>query len=204
MSKLTRSCHQPKFSITSPLLALIISTAFLTACTPLAPGPGSGPGPGPGGTMTTDPSHPYNGTRPADVVRNDFYNTIEDTVKHSGTTFPTWNRKDPQQIDRNGCTIGSGEGHNFSIQIDGGPVPDTTAAVEKMKTHWESIGYTIDGIVPWPGDNKTIDLTGITPTGTRIIYSPSMGKSSIDVESECTLDPSLNGVPTPTTPPTGN
>ncbi|NYE95563.1 hypothetical protein FHU41_001813 [Psychromicrobium silvestre] len=154
--------------------------------------------------MTTDPSHPFNGTRPANIVLKDFANIIDDTINHSGTTFPGWKGSNTDGILLYGCEVGSEKGNGYATQIDGGPVPDTTAAVEKMKTYWESIGYTIDGIVPWPGDNKRIDLTGITPTGARIIYSPSMGKTGINIESECTLDPSLNGVPTPTTPPTGN
>ncbi|NYE95565.1 hypothetical protein FHU41_001815 [Psychromicrobium silvestre] len=128
MSKLTRSCHQPKFSITAPLLSLIISTAFLTAC-----------------------------TRPADIVLKDFANTIEDTVKHSGTTFPGW------------------KGSN----TDGGSIADPKAAAAAMKANWESLGYVIGNI--FNGTNRPVpgvQLNTTTPSGMFTHFSPGADKRS--------------------------
>ena len=48
----------------------------------------------PGGTtpMKSDAEHPYNGTRAAEAVRKDFYDTIDDTIKQTGLAVPSWNR----------------------------------------------------------------------------------------------------------------
>ncbi|MGO4584111.1 hypothetical protein AB4Z38_09540 [Arthrobacter sp. 2RAF6] len=167
--------------------------------------------PGRTNPMTSDPDRPYNGTRTADTVRNDFYDTIDDTVKQTGLTFPDWNRADPKRISRDTCAIGSKAGKQFSIDLRGGASPDPKAAVEKIRAYWESKNWTIESIIDHTdAPNPGMQIAATSPTGILVVYNPTKnntnpGKttdwSSISVESDCTLDPSLNGVPTPRTSP---
>ncbi|GAB3565581.1 hypothetical protein GCM10027405_23100 [Arthrobacter alkaliphilus] len=169
----------------------------------------------PGGTnpVTADPARPYNGTRTADTVRKDFYDTIDDTVKQTGLTFPDWNRADPKRIGRVTCAVGSELGHHFSITLWGGASPDPKAAVEKIKDYWKSKGWKIGNVfdetnAPNPG----MQIAGTSPTGILVVFNTIKNNSGtvddnkwsrISVESDCTLDPSLNGVPTPKNSPAG-
>jgi hypothetical protein len=167
----------------------------------------------PGGTnpMTSDPARPYNGTRTADTVRKDFYDTIDDTTKQTGLAFPDWNRAEPKRISRDTCAVGSNAGHNFSIDLRGGASPDPKAAVEKIKDYWKSKNWTIETIIDHTdAPNPSMQIAATSPTGILVVYNAiknntnperTTGWSSLTVESDCTLDPSLNGVPTPKTSP---
>ncbi|MHA7306923.1 hypothetical protein ACX80E_17090 [Arthrobacter sp. TMN-49] len=118
----------------------------------------------------------FGGTRPAKDEFADFLNTIDDTVQHSGTTFPGWDLKRTAGYSTESCGIKSREnGNSYTVVGDGGPVADPKSAVETMKSRWEAKGYTIEGIVPWPGENQRIDLSATTPLGTRVVFTPSKG-----------------------------
>jgi hypothetical protein len=144
---------------------------------------------------------PFDGTRPAKDVFTDFLNTIDDAVQHSGTTLPGWDRKRTAGYSTESCGIKSKEdGNRYAVVGEGGPVSDPKAAVESMKAHWEALGYTIDGTVPWPGENQRIDVSATTPLGARVVFSPSKGKSGINVKSDCSLDPLAKETTTDTIP----
>ncbi|GAB3557116.1 hypothetical protein GCM10027405_01280 [Arthrobacter alkaliphilus] len=163
-------------------------------------------GTGGGGPMsTTGAPNLSTGTRPAKDVFTDFLNTIDDAVQHSGTTFPRWNRQHVAGYNAPACGVKAREdGNQYYTNIEGGPVSDPKAAVESMKAHWEALGYTIEGAVPWPGENQRIDLSATSPLGTRVVFSPSKGKSGINVKSDCTLDPLAKETTTDTIPLDGN
>jgi hypothetical protein len=156
---------------------------------------------------TNNTSKPFAGTRPAKEVFTDFLDTITDTVQHSGTTFPGWDPKKTAGYSTESCGIKSKEdGNRYTVVGEGGPIEDPKAAVEKMKSHWETMGYAIEGSEPWPGENQRIDLSATTPQGARVVFSPSRGKSGINVKSDCTLDPVAEETTTDTIPlgETGN
>jgi hypothetical protein len=90
-----------------------------------------------GGTMATNnTSKPFAGTRPAKEVFTDFLDTINDTVQHSGTTFPGWDPKKTAGYSTESCGIKSKEdGNRYTVVGEGGPIEDPKAAVEKMKYH---------------------------------------------------------------------
>ncbi|NYE94295.1 hypothetical protein FHU41_000516 [Psychromicrobium silvestre] len=151
----------------------------------------------------TDPTRPFNGTRPAKVVEKDFYDTIDDVVKHSGTKFPTWNRTKPKVILVDSCAVGDHKGTKFSIYLEGGPVIDSDKAIATMKAHWESLDYTIGLYFPDMGANTTgRQLNATSPVGAEVQFTPAEDGSSISVESECTLDPAATErhAPTDTAP----
>lgn len=152
-----------------------------------------------------DPARPFNGTRPAEVVREDFYDTIDDIVKHSGTAFPSWNRADPKSIDRNDCQVGSSQGHKLSRTLEGGPIVDPKEAVTAVRDHWEALGYTIGRVAFDPEPHPGGDISARTPFGAFVEFLTSPNGSMIVVKSECTLDPSMSGVPAPrpSSTPTG-
>jgi hypothetical protein len=169
----------------------------------------------PGGTnpVTADPARPYNGTRTADTVRKDFYDTIDETIQQTGLAFPSWNRASEDGVMLTTCAVGSKSGKEFSITLWGGSSPDPTAAVAKMKDYWKSKGWKIGNIfdetnAPNPG----MQIAATSPTGILVVFNTTKNNSGtvddnkwsrISVESDCTLDPSLNGVPTPKTSPPG-
>ena len=79
-------------------------------------------------TSTSAPK-PFDGTRPAKEVFTDFLNTIDDTVQHSGTTFPKWNRQDVAGYNAPACGVKAREdGNKYTTQLDGGSVEDPKAA----------------------------------------------------------------------------
>lgn len=156
----------------------------------------------PGGTMTSNNTpKPFDGTRPAKEVFTDFLNVIDDTVQHSGTTFPKWNRQDVAGYNAPACGVKAREdGNQYYTNLEGGPVGDPKAAVESMKSRWEALGYTIEGTVPWPGAAAAIDLSATTPAGLRIVFGASTNGSTINVKSDCTLDPLSKETTTETIP----
>jgi hypothetical protein len=163
--------------------------------------------------VTADPARPYNGTRTATAVEKDFYDTIDDTIKQTGLTFPSWNRADPKRIRRVTCAVGSELGNHFSITLWGGASPDPKASVAKIKDYWKSKGWKIGNIFDeTDAPNPAMKIAATSPTGILVVYSPGKNVTGpqtktdwtmLQVESDCTLDPSLNGVPTPKNSPAG-
>ncbi|MGO4584113.1 hypothetical protein AB4Z38_09550 [Arthrobacter sp. 2RAF6] len=113
------------------------------------------------------------------------------------------------------CAVRSKSGNQFSITLRGGASPDPKAAVEKIKGYWESKNWTIETIIDHTdAPNPGIQIAATSPTGILVVYNAIKNNSGtvddnkwsrISVESDCTLDPSLNGVPTPkTSPPSTN
>lgn len=132
-------------------------------------------------------------------MEKDFYDTIEEIVQQSGTNFPTWDRNDPRQIGLTTCVVGGKAGNELSITLDGGSVEDPRAAVERIKTYWESQGWNIETLF----DNTdrpvpSIQIAATSPTGIEVVVNASTGSSMIRVKSDCSLDPALNIRPTPT------
>ncbi len=132
-------------------------------------------------------------------MREDFYDTIEETVQQSGTTFPTWDRSNPKDVRRTSCYVGSKLGNELSITLDGDSVEDPRAAVERIKTYWESQGWKLETLF----DNTdrpvpSIQIAATSPTGIEVVVNASTGSSMIRVKSDCSLDPALNIRPTPT------
>jgi hypothetical protein len=130
-------------------------------------------------------------TRSADVVFVDFLDTMDDVVKHSGTSWPEWDRQDTAGYFADACGVREPEdGRAYDSQIEGGPVKDPERAVEEMKAHWEVKGYEIGNIFDNMGGNTTgIQINATSPSGIRVQYTPSKETSYINVESDCTLDP---------------
>ncbi|NYE96502.1 hypothetical protein FHU41_002752 [Psychromicrobium silvestre] len=151
----------------------------------------------------TDPARPFNGTRPTKVVKQATYDTIEDIVKHSGAKFPTWNRADPPGLTFNSCEAGSQKGTSYYLWLEGSAITDPKASTKSMEAHWESQGYKIGNIFdetdkPSPG----IDMYATTAEGAEVSFSPGTNGSSITIKSECTLDPTADDRPSPSTNPT--
>ncbi|NYE96500.1 hypothetical protein FHU41_002750 [Psychromicrobium silvestre] len=123
---------------------------------------------------STDPTRPFNGTRPAKVVEKDFYDTVEDIVKHSGAKFPTWNRADPKSISVDSCVVGNHKGTKYSVTLDGSPVSDSDEAITTMKAHWESLDYTIGLYFQDMGGNTTgRELNATGPVGAEVQFTPA-------------------------------
>ncbi len=109
--------------------------------------------------------------------------------------------------------VGSKSGNHFSIDLRGGASPDPKAAVAKIKDYWKSKNWTIETIIDHAdAPNPSMQIAATSPTGILVVYNAiknntnperTTGWSSLTVESDCTLDPSLNGVPTPKTSPPG-
>lgn len=153
--------------------------------------------------MTTGSEKPFGGTRPAKVVFADFLDTFDDTVKHSGTNFPKWNRQDVAGYHAPACGVKAREdGNQYMSQLEGGPIEDPKAAVEAMKSHWEAKRYTIGNIFDesetTPG--KGVQISATTPNGVVVLFSASMFGSHVKVQSDCTLDPLAKETTTETVP----
>jgi hypothetical protein len=129
-------------------------------------------------------------TRSADVVFVDFLDTMDDVVKHSGTSWPEWDRSDTAGYVSEVCGVRAREdGRSYQRQIEGGPVKDPEGAVESMRAHWESQGYEIGNIFD-DGDPSTgVQINARTPSGMLVQFSPTPNGSLIKVVSDCTLDP---------------
>ncbi|MFC8040840.1 hypothetical protein ACFUOZ_15925 [Paenarthrobacter sp. NPDC057355] len=139
---------------------------------------------------------PGPGQRSAEEVFIDFLDAIDDTVQHSGTDWPAWDRNHTAGFFPPPCSVQSrDDGRAYQTQIEGGPVDDPRAAVERMRTHWESKGYKIGNVFDNMGANTTgIEIGASTPRGMILIFTPSKHTSFINVQSECTLDPSAKKV----------
>lgn len=129
-------------------------------------------------------------TRGADVVFVDFLDTMDDVVKHSGTSWPEWDRDDTAGYVSEVCGVRAREdGRLYQRQIEGGPVKDPEGAVVAMRAHWESQGYEIGNIFD-DGDPSTgVQINARTPSGMLVQFSPTPNGSLIKVVSDCTLDP---------------
>ncbi|WP_185751254.1 hypothetical protein [Arthrobacter sp. 31Y] len=142
-------------------------------------------------TNSAQPDDPGPGTRSAEEVFTEFLDAVEDTVQHSGTTWARWDHNDTADYVSEPCGVHArADGRLYQRQIEGGPVDDPQAAVDRMKAHWESKGYKIENIF----DNRGPDTTGIeiiasAPGGVVLIFTPTKRVSFIKVVGECTLDP---------------
>ncbi|MGO4858320.1 hypothetical protein [Arthrobacter sp. 2MCAF14] len=189
MTRPTRSaCH--------PFAVLAIASALALAGCGLATTQ-------PGGTMTsTRAPKPFDGTRPAKDVFTDFLDTIDDTIQHSGTTFPKWNRKDVTGYNAVACGIKSREdGNQYYTNLEGGPVDDPDQAIQDIKARWEAKGYAIGNIFTNMGGNTTArQINATTPSGVFVQFIPGKTRSSVEVKSDCTLDPLAKEATTDTIP----
>jgi ABC-type glycerol-3-phosphate transport system substrate-binding protein len=138
------------------------------------------------------------GERSAEEVFTDFLDAMEDTVKQSGTTWPRWDRNDTADYVSEPCGVHArADGRLYQRQIEGGPVDDPQAAVERMKAHLEEKGYTIGNIFDNMGGNTTgIQLNARSPRRLLVQFTPSKETSFIKVVGECTLDPTAKKVTT--------
>ncbi|NYE94296.1 hypothetical protein FHU41_000517 [Psychromicrobium silvestre] len=186
--------------VASLVLASCIALVMLTGCAIFPTSPNGDPVPSNG---STDPARPFNGTRPAKVVKQDIYDTVEDVVKHSGAKFPTWNRANPPGLSVDYCVVDDHEGTSYSVSLEGGPVTDSDKAIETMKAHWESLDYSIGTYFHDMGGNTTgRELNATSPAGAQIQFVPASGNGTlIYAESECTLDPSAKDRPFLSDPP---
>lgn len=134
---------------------------------------------------------PGPGERSAEAVFTDFMDAIDDTVQHSGADWPSWDRQDTAGYFPPPCSVRArDDGRAYQTQIEGGPVSDPRAALEQMKAHLESKGYTIGNIFDNMGGNTTgIQLNARSPRGLLVQFTPSKETSFIKVVGECTLDP---------------
>ncbi|MBT2532219.1 hypothetical protein J7E83_08790 [Arthrobacter sp. ISL-48] len=159
--------------------------------------------------MRSDSEHPFDGTRTAEAVEKDFYDTIDDTIRETGLAFPTWDRATEDGVMLTTCAVGSKMGNRFSITLDGGAIQDPKAAVEKIQAYWESKNWTIETIFDHTdAPNPGMQIAAKSPTGIEVVYNPIKNNtnpekttewSMLRAQSDCTLDPSLDGVPTPKT-----
>ncbi|MFE4194505.1 hypothetical protein ACFRJ9_01445 [Paenarthrobacter sp. NPDC056912] len=133
---------------------------------------------------------PGPGERSAEEVFTDFMDAMEDTVQQSGTTWPGWDRNDTADYVSEPCGVHArADGRLYQRQIEGGPIDDPAAAVDRMKAHWESKGYKIGNIFD-DGDPATgVQINARTPRGMLVQFSPTPNGSLIMVMGECTLDP---------------
>ena len=121
----------------------------------------------------------------------DFLDAMDDTVQHSGTTWPGWDRQDTADYVSEPCGVHArADGRLYQRQIKGGAIAVPQAAIESMKAHWESKRYKIENIF----DGKAADGTGLEivasgPRGMTLIFTATKHGSFIMVEGECTLDP---------------
>ncbi|MFJ4168199.1 hypothetical protein ACIPY3_01690 [Paenarthrobacter sp. NPDC089714] len=137
---------------------------------------------------------PGTGERSAQEVFTDFMDAIDDTVQQSGAEWPIWDRKHTAGFFPPPCSVHAREdGRAYQTQIEGGPVDDPRAAVERMKAHWESKGYKIGNIFDNMGGNTTgIQINARSSRGLLVQFTPSSETSFIKVVSECTLDPAAD------------
>jgi hypothetical protein len=133
---------------------------------------------------------PGPGERSAEEVFTDFLDAMEDTVKQSGTTWPRWDRNDTADYVSEPCGVHArADGRLYQRQIEGGPIIDPQAAVDRMKAHWESVGYTIGNIFDDGKPATGMQINARTPRGMLVQFSPLPNGSLIMVMGECTLDP---------------
>jgi hypothetical protein len=133
---------------------------------------------------------PGRGERSAEEVFTDFMDAMEDTVQHSGTTWPGWDRNDTADYVSEPCGVHArADGRLYQRQIKGGPIDDPQAAVDRMKAHLEANGYTIGNIVDAGNPAKGLQINARTPRGMLVQFSPTTNGSLIKVMGECTLDP---------------
>ncbi len=133
---------------------------------------------------------PGPGERSAEEVFAEFMDAMEDTVKHSGTTWPGWDRNDTVDYVSEPCGVHArADGRLYQRQIKGRPVDDPQAAVDRMKAHWESKGYTIGNIFDNGNPAAGVQINARTPRGMLVQFSPTPKGSLIMVMGECTLDP---------------
>lgn len=151
---------------------------------------------------TSNTPKPFDGTRPAKEVFTDFLDTIDDVVQHSGSAFPQWDRQDVAGYTGVACGVESREdGGQYYTNLDGGPVGDPDKAIQDMKSHWEAKGYTIGNIFTNMGGNTTgRQINAKSPEGILVQFTPGKTRSSILVQSDCTLDPLAKETTTETTP----
>ncbi|VXB77491.1 conserved hypothetical protein [Arthrobacter sp. 9V] len=142
-------------------------------------------------TNSGRPDEPGPGERTAEEVFTEFMDAMEDTVQQSGTTWPGWDRSDTVDHVSEPCGVHArADGRLYQRQIEGGPIDDPQAAVERMKAHWKFQGYTIGNIFDNMGANTTgIEIIASTPRGMVLIFTPSKHVSFVKVMGECTLDP---------------
>lgn len=153
--------------------------------------------------MTTNMNEkPFGGTRPAKVVFADFLDTIDDIVQHSGATFPKWDRQAVAGYNAVACGVQSREdGKQYTSDLAGGPVEDPDKAIQDMKSRWEAKGYTIGNTFTNMGGNTTArEINATTPSGLLVQFTPGKTRSSVTVQSDCTLDPLAKETTTDTVP----
>ena len=128
----------------------------------------------PGSGVASRAPKPFDGTGPAKDVFTDFLNTIDDTIQHSGTTFPEWNRQNVAGYNAVACGIKSREdGNQYTSHLDGGPVGDPDQAVQDIKARWEAKGYKIGNIFTNMGGNTTArQINATTPSGVFVQFTP--------------------------------
>ncbi|MFJ4168200.1 hypothetical protein ACIPY3_01695 [Paenarthrobacter sp. NPDC089714] len=116
---------------------------------------------------------------------------MEDTVQHSGTTWPEWDRADTADYVAEPCSVHArADGRLYQRQIEGSPVDEPQSSVDAMEVHWKSMGYKITNIFDNRGSNTTgIEIHAVTPRGMLVIFMPTKTVSFIKVVGECTLDP---------------
>ncbi|MFJ4170166.1 hypothetical protein ACIPY3_11680 [Paenarthrobacter sp. NPDC089714] len=133
---------------------------------------------------------PGPGERSASEVFTDFLDAMEDTVQHSGTTWPGWDRQDTADYVSEPCGVNArADGRSYERQIKGGPIDDPQAAIENMKAHWVEKGYKIGNTFD-NGDPATgAQINAYTSRGMLLQFSPTPRGSLINVIGECTLDP---------------
>lgn len=157
-----------------------------------------------GGTMNTpssDASTSVDGSRPAKVIFPEYLDTIDDTVKHSGTTFPQFDKADRSGYKAEACGVHTREdGRQYTVQIEGGPVINPSQAIESMKAQWESRGYKIGNIFPQREGGTSSEIAAHTPSGMLVVYTAGTVASFIKVVSDCTIDPAARDVTTATIP----
>lgn len=173
----------------------VASALALAGCTPANTQPG--------GVMTTNNTdEPFGGTRPAKEVFADFLDTVDDIVRHSGTTFPRWDRQDIAGYNAVACGVKSREdGKQYYTNIHGGPVEDPDKAIVDMKAYWTGKGYKIGNIFTNMGGNTSArEINATTPAGMTVQYTPGKSRTSINVQSDCTLDPLAKETTTETIP----
>lgn len=158
--------------------AIVLAASALTGCAP---------SPAPGGPTV-------NGTKPAAEVLKNFTALVDDTIAHSGTTFPSWNKDKGSQFTYGDCRTGDRKGMSYSVALlDGGPLKDPLSAAKAMRSHWKSLSYPItfysdDSKAPHPG----VSMGTTTPNGSQIVFSPGAAGTSLEVTSECSQDPAMN------------
>jgi hypothetical protein len=133
---------------------------------------------------------PGPGERSTEEVFKDFLDAIDDTVQHSGVVWPTWDRSDTSGYFPPPCSVHRrADGRAYQTQIEGGPIDDPQAAIDRMKAHWESMGYTIGNIFDDGKPATGMQINARTPRGMLVQFSPLPNGSLIMVMGECTLDP---------------